>query len=110
MASGSLRDPNAFPAWFTKVFGELRNKPRAEIGLFLPTDRGKALDRQRLSRQYRASLKKFPLHPHGQIEDEFRIVAEISHRDGMLVVELVAKAKKSQTTEALESWYSNQVF
>lgn len=105
MASGALRSPTSFPSWFTAAFQALPTKPRVEIGRFWGVERVRALDRQRLVRQYRASLRRFVAHPHGDIERRFRIVAEIKKDEyGTLVVEMAAYPKQSPMMEALESW------
>jgi hypothetical protein len=112
MASEKPKVLSAYPVWFAQIFGGLVLGVPKEIGLYPPTPEGRrgVLNQQRLVRQYRASLRKYPTHPHAELERQYKIVAEVRKLPtGWSTVNLIAHPKQSPTEEVMASWHNSIV-
>lgn len=109
MASTRPKDPNGFPPWFVNIFQTLPQRLGCDVylGTFQSGNAYGAEDLQRLVRQYRRSLRKFPLHPHARIERDHKIVCSIQRGEftGIYTVTIRAEVRKPDpVTEDLQKW------
>ena len=110
MASSRPKNPDSFPPEFLALYSRIPEKESEGKSIVIGRyfDITLARDRQRLVRQYNASLRKYPFHEDAWIEDAYEIRAELTQTEGVYIVSIVAKCRKNnEVLEGLLKWYKS---